>query len=115
MGLCFNSYQEEAYSLAQYPQLGANILYPAMGLAGEAGEALDKVKKNWRNQGLTNGQTYSVEQKTTLALEVGDVLWYVAAIASELGYNLSDIAEMNLAKLHDRTARGVIKSEGDNR
>lgn len=111
----FNVYQNRAMALAQYPQLGANILYPAMGLAGEAGEAIDKVKKIWRNQGLTSAAGYSAEQRKELAKEIGDVLWYISATAFEMGYSLEDIAQMNLAKLEDRTARGVVKGEGDNR
>ena len=111
----FNEYQMRAMALAQYPQLGANILYPAMGLAGEAGEAIDKVKKIWRNQGLTSASGYSKEQRVELAKEIGDVLWYISAMAFEMGNSLDDIAQMNLAKLEDRTARGVVKGEGDNR
>ena len=111
----FNSYQQEAFSLAQYPQSGANLIYPALGLAGEAGEAADKVKKIWRNQGLTSAAGYTGEQKYELGKELGDVLWYLAALSTELGYNFEDIAKINLEKLHDRTKRGVVKSEGDNR
>jgi len=111
----FNEYQNQAMSLATYPNIGSNILYPAMGLAGEAGEALDKVKKNWRNHGLTNGKEYSAEQRLALAKELGDNLWYISATAQELGYTMEEIAQLNLDKLFDRHERGVLKSEGDNR
>lgn len=111
----FNEYQDEAWALAQYPQSGANIIYPALGLAGEAGEAVDKIKKIWRNQGVSSGKLYSFIQALELAKELGDVLWYIGAIGKELGYSLEDIATLNLNKLHDRTNRNVIKGEGDNR
>jgi NTP pyrophosphatase (non-canonical NTP hydrolase) len=111
----FDEYQLEAWGLAQYPQSGNNIIYPALGLAGEAGEAVDKIKKIWRNQGISNGQLYTQEQKYALLQEVGDVLWYISAICAELGIKLSLVADMNIAKLKDRTERNVIKGEGDNR
>lgn len=115
MGICFNSYQEQTYALAEYPDLGKNIIYPALGLAGESGEAVDKIKKIWRNLGISDGKQYTVEQTDALVKELGDVLWYIAAIGKELGVTLEVIAEQNIAKLQDRRARNVIKGEGDNR
>lgn len=111
----FQEYQEQALEFAQYPQMGANILYPALGLAGESGEAVDKIKKIWRNQGITNGLIYSDAQKLELIKEIGDVLWYAAAMAYELQIPLNTIAVTNIEKLRDRVSRGVVKSEGDNR
>ena len=111
----FNEYQKSARVTATYPFLGTNMAYPALGLVGEAGEAADKVKKIWRNQGVVDATLYTPEQRLELAKELGDVLWYIAALASEMGYELELIAQMNIAKLLDRQARGVIKSEGDNR
>jgi|ERR1017187_9265527 NTP pyrophosphatase (non-canonical NTP hydrolase) len=111
----FNKYQEEAWETAQYPQSGANMVYPALGLAGEAGEVAEKIKKLWRNQGITNGTLITDNEAIELAKELGDVLWYISALAKELEIPLEDVAQMNLDKLHDRAARGVIKSEGDNR
>ena len=113
--MTFNEYQDEGMALAVYPKRGYNLLYPAMGLAGEAGETIDKVKKNWRNEDKTAAGQYTQEQIDALAKEVGDVLWYVSAMAYELGFTLEEIAKMNINKLRDRNARGVIKSEGDNR
>jgi NTP pyrophosphatase (non-canonical NTP hydrolase) len=113
--LTFAEYQGQANELATYPQVGSNLIYPALGLAGESGEAADKVKKTWRNQGLTSANGYSESQKLELAKEISDVLWYIAALAMELGIPMEEIALMNLAKLHDRRARNVINSEGDNR
>lgn len=115
MSYTFEQYQRDALEFAQYPQYGVNLIYPALGLAGEAGEAVDKIKKIWRNQGLTSIFGYSAEQKRALALEISDVLWYVAALASEMGIPLEEIATMNVAKLRDRVVRNVVKSEGDNR
>ncbi len=111
----FTEYQELANATAQYPQQGNNAIYPALGLTGEAGEAADKVKKIWRNQGISNASAYSTEQKTELAKELGDVLWYIAAFAYELKIPMNTIAVMNIEKLQDRVARNVVLSEGDNR
>lgn len=109
------TYQQMARALAEYPDVGYNILYPAMGIAGEAGEVCDKVKKYWRNHGIKTGQTLSINHKAALVKEIGDVLWYCAALASEMGVDLGDIMTENIAKLQNRQKRGTIKSEGDNR
>lgn len=101
----FYEYQEEASKTAIYPEQ-YKIVYPALGLAGEAGEVAEKVKKHIRD-GVLN-----VED---LKKELGDVLWYLAAIASDLGLNLDDVADANLQKLRSRQARGVIGGNGDNR
>lgn len=111
----FNHYQKEAVALAKYPDVGKNMVYPALGIAGEAGEVADKVKKFWRNNGITDGAELSAGERTALVKELGDVLWYIAALGKEIGVSLSDIAQANIDKLTDRTARGVINSEGDNR
>lgn len=111
----FNDYQKTAIGLAKYPSVGHNMVYPALGLVGEAGEAADKVKKYWRNRGAMDATILTGEERLELGKEIGDVLWYCAALGWELGLSLDKIAEMNLEKLQDRTARGVIKSEGDNR
>lgn len=101
----FDEYQEEAKKTAIYPYQ-YRVVYPALGLAGEAGEVAEKVKKHIRD-GVLN-----VEE---LKKELGDVLWYLAAIASDLGLTLDDVAEANLQKLRSRQARGVISGNGDNR
>jgi len=113
--MTFNRYQELAMETADYPDIGKNLVYPAMGIAGEGGEYCDKAKKFWRNKGSMSAIDMSTVQATEFAKELGDVLWYIAASARELGYSLEKIAEMNIDKLRDRRARGVIKSEGDNR
>lgn len=115
----FNQYQAFAIKTAQYPAVEGvgtqNLVYPAMGLAGEAGEYLDKVKKNWRNHNSMTAANLTEEQVTEFVKELGDVLWYLAASAKELGVSLEVVAATNIAKLTDRRERGVIKSEGDNR
>jgi NTP pyrophosphatase (non-canonical NTP hydrolase) len=113
--LNFDDYQNLALSTAVYQSIGENMVYPAMGLAGETGEYVDKVKKNWRNKHSMSAANLSDEEKKEFAKELGDVLWYIAASSRELGFDLSEIAVQNIAKLSDRRNRGVIASEGDNR
>jgi NTP pyrophosphatase (non-canonical NTP hydrolase) len=111
----FDEYQAAAGKTAAYPDKGNNLLYPALGLAGETGETVDKIKKLWRNKGVTGAAALADEDKKELVKELGDVLWYCAALASELKTPLDEVAEGNIAKLADRAVRNVIKSEGDNR
>lgn len=105
------AYQAETAKTARYPDVGANPVYPTLGLCGEAGEVAEKVKKVLRDQG---GQ-FSDESRAALALELGDVLWYLARLASELDLDLGAIAEANLAKLASRAERNVIAGSGDQR
>lgn len=112
----FATYQEQARITAQYPDLGNNLIYPALKLAGESGEVADKIGKYWRNSGkFPTFNTLDEGQKEAIILELGDVLWYVSAICSELEIRLEYVAKMNIKKLQDRAKRNVIKSEGDNR
>ncbi|MCF8134904.1 MAG: nucleoside triphosphate pyrophosphohydrolase family protein [Synechococcus lacustris] len=106
-----NSYQLLARRTALYPQRGNNILYPTLGLCGEAGEVADKVKKVLRD----GAGEFNSEQKQAIAMELGDVLWYVSQLADELGFGLEAIAEANLEKLQSRAARNVISGSGDQR
>lgn len=107
----FNDYQKEARKTAMYPNLGGNFIYPTLGLAGEAGEVAEKIKKVIRD---ANG-VVSEEKKEELSKELGDVLWYVANLAEELSLRLDDIAKRNLEKLKSRQERGKLKGDGDNR
>ena len=107
----FDLYQDAAESTAIYPDKGDNLYYPALGLAGEAGEVCEKIKKIMRDQKGFITQ----ENEDELVRELGDVLWYVANIASEINRNLSEIAEVNLQKLEDRKKRGKLQGSGDNR
>ena len=107
----FDLYQDSAEATAIYPDKGDNIYYPALGLAGEAGEVCEKIKKIMRDQKGFITQ----ENEDELVKELGDVLWYVANIASEINRNMSEIAEVNLQKLEDRKNRGKLQGSGDNR
>ena len=113
----FVEYQHEAMKTADYPFKGNNLLYPSLKLAGESGEAADKIGKWWRNNfsesPLVSGKDLNEEQTHLFILELGDVLWYLAALSQELGVSLESVADQNIKKLHDRQNRGVIKSEGD--
>ncbi|MBM5823919.1 MAG: hypothetical protein FJ054_00835 [Cyanobacteria bacterium M_surface_10_m2_119] len=106
-----STYQSRARETARYPGVGSNPIYPTLGLCGEAGEVADKVKKVIRDR----GGAFSPEVIDALQLELGDVLWYVAQLASELGLELEAVAQANLDKLASRAARNVIAGSGDHR
>jgi len=111
VALTFNEYQRRAAETAKYPNVGSNPIYPTLGLAGEAGEVCEKVKKVIRDQ---NGQ---FDEAAILAIqkELGDVLWYVARVAAELGLDMEQVAAVNLDKLASRKERGQLSGSGDNR
>ncbi len=106
-----NAYQAAARRTALYPDAGNNPIYPTLGLSGEAGEVADKVKKVIRDR----AGHFDDEVRAEIALELGDVLWYVAQLASELGYELEVVANQNLKKLRDRADRGQLRGSGDHR
>lgn len=108
--MTLNDYQKEALSTAVYGS-GSKIIYPTLGLAGEAGEVADKVKKVLRD----NDGNFDEWRKIQIAAEIGDVLWYIAALTNDLGYTLEDIAKLNLGKLKSRRENNTIHGEGDNR
>ncbi|HEX3391047.1 MAG TPA: nucleoside triphosphate pyrophosphohydrolase family protein [Solirubrobacteraceae bacterium] len=105
-----SEYQRLSRRTAEYPR-EAWLAYPALGLAGEAGEVAEHAKKAIRDDGGSVGD----ERKAAMAKELGDVIWYVAQIATELGLDLDEIAEQNLAKLLSRQQRGVLSGSGDDR
>lgn len=105
-----NEYQEEAIKTAVYGE-GQKIIYPTLGLTGEAGEVAEKVKKVLRD----NAGVFTDEKKLEIAKEISDVLWYCSTLARDIGYTLEQIAEINLQKLRSRQERGVISGSGDNR
>ena len=100
-----SDYQDAAVDSAIYSRDYA-VTYPILGLVGEAGEVAEKWKKNLRDG------VFDIDE---MAKELGDVLWYLANTANDLGLNLGLIAEKNLKKLADRKARGVLAGNGDNR
>ncbi len=111
MSLTFEDYQKESRKTAIYPDIGSNFIYPALGLAGETGEVLEKIKKIIRDR---DGKI-DEEVREKLAKEIGDVLWYLAQLCTELGLNMGAVAKQNLEKLFSRKERGVLHGEGDER
>ena len=105
------TYQERSRATARYPDAGGNPLSPTLGLCGEAGEVAEKVKKVLRDR---QGR-FGPEAVEAIGLELGDVLWYVAQLATELGLRLDDVATANLEKLSSRAERGVLAGDGDRR
>jgi len=107
----FKDYQLKSRRTAVYPKIGEKYVYPLLGLAGESGELIDKLKHVIRDK----SRKFTKEDKTEIAKEMGDVLWYLTQLATELGLSLDQIAEENIAKLVSRKKRGVLKARGDNR
>lgn len=105
-----NEYQQAALSTAIYPEK-LKIVYPVLGLTGEAGEVSDKIKKVLRDN---NGE-FSEEKRIEIAKEIGDVAWYMATLSNDLGYTLEEIFNMNIQKLQSRKERNVLNGNGDNR
>lgn len=108
--LTFDEYQNDALLTAIYSKDIA-LMYPALGLCGEAGEVAEKVKKLYRD---SDGEV-TPEFKNSLCKELGDVLWYVSALSKDVGLSLNEVAFGNLAKLADRQSRGKLKGDGDER
>ena len=100
--MTFDEYQKQSKETAIYEH---PIIYPTLGLCGESGEVAEKVKKY-----LRDGASLDELKK-----ELGDVLWYISAIASDLKLSLDDVAETNISKLTSRLERGKIQGSGDNR
>lgn len=106
----FEDYQTQASKTAIYNDADV-VIYPVLGLLSEAGEVAGKVKKVLRDN---NGQ-FLPEHREAIADEVGDCLWYIASICTDLGFGMETIAQRNLNKLNSRMARGVIQGSGDTR
>jgi NTP pyrophosphatase (non-canonical NTP hydrolase) len=105
-----SQYQRLSRRTAEYPR-EAWLAYPALGLAGEAGEVAEHAKKAIRD----DAGEVSRQRRAQMAKELGDVLWYVAQLASELELDLEEIAQANLDKLLSRQRRGVLSGSGDDR
>mgnify|MGYP003651381193 CR=1 FL=1 len=106
----FNKYQETAVETAIYPSTH-RILYPALGMAGEAGEVANKVKKIIRD----GPENMPDDWKDQIAGEIGDVLWYCAALSNDIGIPLALIAAQNRDKLLARKQKGTLQGSGDTR
>lgn len=112
--LTLDEYQRQAFTLAKYPEKGTGSLmavaYCGLGL-GEAGEVQGKIKKVMRD---ANGKI-TMEMRDAIIAEMGDCLWYISSLSTELGVTLDEVSRRNLEKLFDRANRGVIGGSGDKR
>ena len=106
----FSEYQHFSRRTAAYPR-ESWLTYPALGLAGEAGEVAEHVKKAIRD----HDGVIDADRRVAISKELGDVLWYVTQLASELGLELETIARENLEKLFSRQRRGMLSGSGDDR
>lgn len=115
MGLTFEQYQQKAFELAIYPEAGKksilSVVYTILGLTGEAGEVAEKIKKAMRD----DGGVILPEKREAVKKELGDVLWYLSALAKELGISLEDVAQTNIDKLTTRKNKDCLHGSGDNR
>ena len=107
----FNDYKQKSRKTAKYPAIGHPVIYPALGLVNEAGEVAGKIKKVFRDK---DGQI-NEETRSALKAELGDVLWYVAQVCTELGLSMDEVAAYNIDKLYSRLERGTIRGDGDDR
>ncbi len=110
--MTFDEYQKQALKtiISNNDEL-KDTLHWVLGINGEAGEVAEKVKKIIRDK---NGQ-FDDDDRLELAKEIGDVLWYLAVLANQLGYSFEAVAKTNLQKLNSRQKRGVLGGSGDNR
>ena len=106
----FDEYQTQASKTTIYDDK-YNIIYPSLGLVNEAGEVAGKVKKVLRD----NGGIFGSVEREAIKKELGDVLWYMSAVCSDLNINMSDVAKANIDKLNSRLTRGVLGGSGDER
>lgn len=107
----YGNYQEQSRKTYSDIPTDDPIVYPTLGLVNEAGELAGKIKKIFRDK---DGE-FSQADKDALKGELGDVLWYLTQICTNLGFSLEEVAEENLDKLFSRLERGVIQGDGDNR
>ena len=109
--MTFNDYQAETNKTAIYPDRGHNFVYPVLGMMGEAGEVAEKIKKVWRDKNNVISDTDKLEIKK----EMGDVLWYLSQLATELQIDFDDVANTNVLKIQSRLERNKLNGDGDNR
>jgi len=108
--MTLNEYQQHALETAIYPD-DRRIIYPTLGLTGEAGGGGGQGQKKERPR----AQEFTPEKKLEIVKEIGDVMWYCATLARDLGYELDDVAQMNIDKLRSRMQRNHLTGSGDNR
>jgi NTP pyrophosphatase (non-canonical NTP hydrolase) len=109
--MTFEEYQKISKQTAVYPNPGENFVYPTLGLAGEAGEVANKIKKIFRD----DGSAVTDDKRREIEKELGDVLWYVSQLATELGLSLDKVASANIENLLSRKEKGTLRGSGDNR
>lgn len=107
----FRDYQKRTKRTAVYPKIGKNFVFPLLGLLGETGEVVEKIKKIFRDH---RGKI-DANKKDEIKKELGDVLWYLSQLATELGISLEDIAKTNLEKIGRRKKKNLIHGSGDDR
>jgi len=111
----FREYQKRTRitDVGVQPKHGLNPgwVYYVLGIAGETGELVEKVKKHFRD----DYGKMTEEKKQEIIKEMGDCLWYHARLADVLGINFDDVAKENIKKLLDRKKRNKLHGEGDNR
>lgn len=112
--ITLNEYQAMALETAIYPE-EFKVIYPALGITGEAGEVSDKIKKLIRDKGYKGGWIESDKDREDIALELGDVLWYVATLAHDIGFTLEQVAMLNYFKLQKRKEQNKLGGSGDHR
>ena len=107
----FATYQRDARVTGLVVAMDHPIVYPTLGLVNEAGEVAGKVKKIFRDhQGVV-----TQADRDALTLELGDVLWYLAELCTQLDIRLDDVATSNIEKLRGRRQRGTLTGSGDTR
>ena len=109
--MTFEEYQKISRETAIYPNKDNDFIYPTLGLVGETGEIAEKIKKVLRDKkGVIDEET-----QKEISKELGDVLWYLAQLATEAGLSLEEIVSLNIEKLKSRKDRGALHGSGDNR
>jgi len=109
--MTFEEYQKISRETAIYPNKDNDFIYPTLGLVGETGEIAEKIKKVLRDKkGVIDEET-----QKEISKELGDVLWYLAQLATEAGLSLEEIVSLNIEKLKSRKDRGTLHGSGDNR
>ena len=109
--MTFEEYQRQSRKTANYPSIGQIYVYPTLGLTGQSGEVAEKVKKIFRD----DGGVLTPERREEIKKELGDVLWYVAQLCTDMNLSMDEVAWFNLQKLFSRQERKQIFGDGDNR